>query len=138
MQKIINNRDMRFKIYLQHESTGNITVKEYDYNCIFSGAAKFAIETTLPNHFIIANEQYIGQLDADKNKIYTGDILHHIYDDSLFNWLVVFKNGCFGIRNIGVGGHLGEFFHINSIYYFNDRIIIGNIYNNPELLKKCL
>jgi len=79
--------------------------------------------------------QFIGLLDENKKEIYEGDILQQTIDNRLFNWLVVFKNGCFGIVNIGVNGYLGDFYSINSKYYFIERVIIGNMYENPELLK---
>lgn len=80
-------------------------------------------------------EQFTGMVDVNKKDIYESDILKSIKDDVLFNWLVVFEHGCFGIKNIGVDGFLGDFFHINSVYFFDDREIIGNVNENPELLK---
>lgn len=79
--------------------------------------------------------QSTGLKDTNKQIVFEGDILQSIVDDKLFNWLVVFKSGSFGIINIGVEGYLGEFYRCDSEYYFYDRKIIGNKFENTELLK---
>src|SRR3990167_2604545 len=83
---------------------------------------------------IIGRDQYTGLKDKNGKEIYEGNILQNCIDKKLFNWLVVFKNGCFVIRNIGVEGYLMDFFACDSEYYFIERQIIGNIYENPELM----
>lgn len=83
--------------------------------------------------------QYVGQPDAEGNDVYEGFILQSTVDSGLLNWLVLFKDGCFGIKNIGVDGHTNhaEFHPIKSAYYFEDRRIIGNIYTHPDLVVDC-
>ncbi len=78
--------------------------------------------------------EYIGLKDAKGNEIYEGDILANQDSSSLFNWLVEFKDGGFVIVNIGIDGYLGDRFRVDS-HTFSDRVVIGNIYKNPELLK---
>ena len=79
--------------------------------------------------------EFTGIKDSNGVDIYEGDILQNTLDERLFNWIIFFENGSFGIRNIGVDGFIGDFFNINSPYFFIDRAIIGNIYTDPELLK---
>lgn len=86
---------------------------------------------------IVAVDLSTGLKDKHGKEIYENDILKHSDDDRLLSWLVLFKDGCFGIRNIGIDGTMNhaEFYAINSPYYFIDREIIGNVHQNPELLK---
>ena len=127
-------RDISFKIYLQHEETG-ITSNEFDYSAIFSGVAKRSIESLYSEYCVIGKEEFVGCVENQNQRVFTGDILEHINDSKLFKWLVTFKNGCFGIQNIGVEGYLGDFYPMASLYFYSDRKTVGNIYENPELLK---
>jgi uncharacterized phage protein (TIGR01671 family) len=90
-------------------------------------------ESCFPDRYVLM--QFTGLQDRNGVEIYEGDILQNFFDEQLFNWLVVFRDGCFGIQNIGVNGYLGHFYSANSTYYFTERVVIGNIYDNPELLK---
>lgn len=80
--------------------------------------------------------QFIGLKDKDGKEIYEGDVLHRP-ETSFFNWKVEYskKNAGFVIVNIGIDGTRSEQLVICSEYFFENRIIIGNIYENPELLK---
>ena len=77
--------------------------------------------------------QFTGLKDDAGNDVYEGDILAHKEQSSLFKWQVIFKDGCFGISNI-CDSPIPDFHPCKGVYYFNDRIVIGNIYSNPELL----
>jgi uncharacterized phage protein (TIGR01671 family) len=87
-------------------------------------------------------EQYTGLKDKDGREIYEGDILTpYAYRNSSFgfNALVIFRKGVFEFQK---NGHLHqEDFHplfrslaLGEISN-NQFIIIGNIHENPELLK---
>ncbi len=78
--------------------------------------------------------QYTGLVDKNGKGIFEGDILQNHFSKGVFNWLVVFENGCFGIRNIGVDGYLMDFFRADGQYYFNEREVIGNKFENQDLL----
>jgi uncharacterized phage protein (TIGR01671 family) len=81
---------------------------------------------------------FIGLQDGNKKDIFEGDILKvkDEYGGSYLNWLVVFKNGCFGVQNIHKDGTVAwnEFHPITEASYFITREVIGNMYQNPELI----
>ena len=79
--------------------------------------------------------QSTGLLDSEKVEVYEGDILQSTVDAVLFNWLVEWMDGGFVIVNIGVEGYLGDRYKISSQYYFTNRKVVGNLFENPELLK---
>ena len=76
-------------------------------------------------------EQYTGLKDKHGKEIYEGDILNGgNYQGSLALGIVVFENGAFICKPIG---RFMESFEEG--YRFNRLQIIGNIHENPELLK---
>jgi uncharacterized phage protein (TIGR01671 family) len=81
--------------------------------------------------------EYTGLKDGTGKEIYEGDVLQSIISDSFFNWIVEWSDSLAGfvVVNIGIEGYLGDRFAVKSKAFFSDRIIIGNIHDNPELLK---
>ena len=79
--------------------------------------------------------QFTGLLDSNGREIYEGDIV--CYGELIINE-VVFRHGAFGYLLYG-----GEFISYagNTNFTFNpfdrskEHVIIGNIYDNPELIK---
>ena len=81
--------------------------------------------------------QYTGIKDKDNVEIYEGDILRYVCKSTIetFTKPVLFKDGCFTVEECDccdhcVGGICSDENHEGSHVGF----VIGNIYENPELL----
>lgn len=82
--------------------------------------------------------QYTGLSDENAIEAYEGDVV----ENEVARWLIVFNKGCFAVRHLGA-------FHMDLSYHPEKRIesetclalrglrgwkIVGNAYENPELL----
>ena len=72
--------------------------------------------------------EYTGIKDINGVEIYEGDI---VSADGMSNDVIIFKDGGFNLE----GGEYSENLLYQLIYYGNYKVI-GNIYDNPELLKE--
>lgn len=127
------NREIKFRAWDSDDSKmlhafeeGYRIMYNEDYGTMFCGGHNSAGDWNEP---ILM--QYTGLKDKNGVEIYEGDVLEHNYDKGLMKWVVCYENGCFGIKN---GNLLTKFYPIDSASFFTSRVIIGNIYQNPELL----
>lgn len=76
--------------------------------------------------------QYTGLKDRNEKEIYEDDIVKDGYDEPLGR--VIFEEGCFVIEILDGRGY--THYPETRIMHFEECEIIGNIYENPELLEK--
>ena len=74
--------------------------------------------------------QFTGLLDKNGKEIYEGDVVSPInFNGSYRDAIIKFKNGCFIVESMGM---------CKDYECLGDKIgfqIIGNIYENPEIIK---
>lgn len=71
--------------------------------------------------------QFTGLKDKNGVEIYEGDVYHQ--GDKNILYKVIFRGDCF------VGNQIGNKSLAGLKYFIKDIAVIGNIYENPELLK---
>ncbi len=97
--------------------------------------------------YFIEDKDTIGQFTGLKDKngkdIYEGDIVKHPYIDPIFRVLVEGKNGdgvaseiVFHDGAFVVKHDIDDFIYLDAFVRKNKVEVIGNIIDNPELLKK--
>lgn len=78
--------------------------------------------------------EYTGLNDKKGKEIYEGDILKVLIDEiqedmrQYENYQVNFREGCFAVNDLAIGEN----------YSSRELEVIGNIFENPELLKEVL
>lgn len=76
---------------------------------------------------IIAKRQFTGLQDKNLEDIYEGDIIYH--DDFNEPCKVTFERGCFRLYGFTIA-------NFEAIHHLDTKVqVIGNIYENPELLE---
>ena len=81
--------------------------------------------------------QCTGLKDKNSKLIYEGDIIKYMYynPERYTKWVVVFNQNTleFGLKDYGYDGYS----RLTSYSIINNKVeVIGNIYENPELLKE--
>ena len=79
--------------------------------------------------------QFTGLFDKNGKEIYEGDILHTItfgFNPEEFTAIILYRNCCFQLSN----GRNLFYFGQSDLTKMDDTIVIGNIYDHPELIKE--
>jgi uncharacterized phage protein (TIGR01671 family) len=128
------NRTIKFRGY------NKVTGKMVDLKKI----TPFAIDTSLKGLFIpedgnLELMQFTGLLDKNGKEVYEGDIVSFVYrttKEELVAAKVVFRNGTFGyLQDSSIKKHIYSYeFWPLSEGKAKTVEVIGNIYENPELL----
>ncbi len=126
------NREIKFRairadngewVYgdLEHNPAKDITrIHTYDTDGNYEGQHIVTPESVC---------QFTGLRDNNGQEIYEGDILGFPKDNYFLPETIIFREGCFIAKDDCIDTAMCE---IDTDY----RIIIGNIYDNPELVKK--
>lgn len=121
-------REIKFDLIYKHENNETshyvqaleqLMADNSEWGAYFQGKRKGKFETKL-----IAKRQYTGLKDINKVEIYDGDILKSDINEVL--GVVCFEDGKFVVNWENISEDLFE---------WTGEFIIGNIYENPELLK---
>lgn len=122
-------RELKFSYIYQHDDTGRMLIKIFDIHEI---ELELMSECFIEGYTLIARRQHTGLSDKNGIEIYEGDLLKIELDwgyglaEIIIE--VYFKDGCF--RAKALNSH--EDTLLIELPYFE---VIGNIYENPELLK---
>lgn len=99
----------------------------------------FGMAVNNPNMIV---QQFTGLLDKNGKEIYEGDIVCNKYVDSSGILHEQFCVMCFGKYRSELHMHEGIGFYLEDInenkeiwFNFKDFIVVGNIFENPELIK---
>jgi len=121
-------KEIKYKIYLQNENTGEIFSVVFDYAQIFSGLAKMQCAAYWEPCKVIGKAEFTGRIDCVGKEIFDKDFIE-------FN-----KREWGGNDNI----HQVSWDNKNSEWCWGGgsasdmewRTVIGNPYENPELCQK--
>ena len=103
------------------------------YFCVYRGIPQILVDESSwePIDDIKTVGRYTGLCDKNGNKIFEGDILKNEYEKNKYQYFKVFycsRTYCWLVEN--KYGMLGKLYNV-----IGDIEIIGNIHDNPELLK---
>ena len=139
------NREIKFRAWRENKMHYNITTAHYEHNAMSgSGGDLWDFAEWMKWSKVM---QYTGLKDKNGVEIYEGDILERIYDVSCFKLkngeilegcepgnFMVKKSVLSEVKWSGIGFDLGVKIQIGW-HKKNTLKVIGNIFENPELLK---
>lgn len=125
------NREIKFRVW-DVENKEMLEVQELDFEPTFYGG-RIAIRPDQYNDYFDTEDmilmQYTGLKDKNGKEIWENDIVEITRECIYDKGIIVFKNGCFFIKS-----------KENLLALYNCELnnykvkVIGNIYDNPELL----
>lgn len=118
-------REIKFRIFAQHEETGYITSKEFSFADIINRKQLDWLKE-MRRYYTIATVQYTGRKDKNGKEIYEGDISK----DWFGAYVAVEWKDELGSCGCCFDGFQGCGF----INVWEDMDVIGNIYEHPRLL----
>ena len=135
------NREIKFKRVFQHEEAGrmceimwgNIDSNDEPYK-YFEG---FKSPAHISGYTVVADRQFTGLKDKSGKEIYEGDVVRYTTPrlDHPRDFKIVFHDGLFCQIEISPRGYVDEGCEANLWIDWEELTVIGNIFENPELLK---
>ena len=138
-------REIKFRAYIKEDYNEELVGKMLDVSSIHLKTGKVIIGYSLRNSnygnksFLYKNielMQFTGLYDKNEKEIYEGDIIHIPEDWEEYGWAsgenyeIDFKDGRFRLKPKYKPNATGY-----DLEFTNELEVIGNIYENPELLK---
>ncbi|MDE1367495.1 YopX family protein [Bacillus licheniformis] len=141
---------IKIRYTFRHKGSGNIEMKWYNIGQLEERAAAKLSPVFSDEYELISRDLYTGLKDNTDREIYEGDIIHCVHwffdgneIEEHFTASVGFRDGSFTLENINSRYYSDYTFEENGKgicwigdinYCDEDYEIIGNIYQNPDLL----
>jgi len=131
------SKEIKFKYIWSNPEKTNFITQIFTLDEIEAGNLQFYQENEplLKDYKLIARVQFIGLLDKNGKKIFVGDVIKIKCNEDIIIGHVFYKQSrcCYMINH--PAGYNGSFaLHTPTIAICDEFNIIGNIYQNPELL----
>ena len=132
------NRTIKFRgksIYSEDWLYGSLVKIEKDRYAVIPPLNNIEIGKSIGMYEVYPETvgQFTGLLDKDGKEIYEGDILHTItfgFNPEEYTAIILYRNCSFQLSN----GRNLFYFGQSDLTKMDDTIVIGNIYDNPELI----